>query len=181
MSAGLFKHYPRVPYLQQNAVSLLVSTRIKERVFKNPYAFLKYTVKEGETAESIAVDVYGSPLNAWIVYFSNDIVDPYNEWPKEFLEFEQYIKEKYGSIPIAKNTILHYENSAYDFTINTETYLKYSNADYVDSSITIDRTGWTAVDAYEFENRANEEKRNIELLDAIYLPIVEEELRNELF
>ena len=57
---------------------------------------MPFTIKEGERAEDIADYYYGSVDYTWLVYLSNNILDPYHEWPMAEAEFNQYLIEKYS-------------------------------------------------------------------------------------
>jgi hypothetical protein len=56
-----------------------------------------YTVKEGESAQSVALDFYGSALYHWVVLIFNEIHDQHFDWPLDQLSLEKYCQEKYGA------------------------------------------------------------------------------------
>jgi hypothetical protein len=78
-------------------------------IIKNRFAFyVEYIIGEGETPESIADRLYNDPEAHWIILLTNDIVDAQYDWPLDYHPFNRYIKNKYGSIEAAHNTIHHY-------------------------------------------------------------------------
>lgn len=176
MAAGFFEFIPTILYNNKKAKNLLVSSKLRDTVLGNRKAFFRYTVKEGETPESVALKFYGSAKMSWLVHFSNLHMDPYHDWPMSYLEFIRYLKQKYGSVPAAKANIEYYEHPDYTFNINVPTYERYSNADFIDSTLSVDRTGWTAVESYTREVQENDDKRNIDLLHPDFVYIVEREL-----
>lgn len=178
MATGFFRHIPKITYNDKGARNLLVSSKLRDTVLGNKKAFFKYTIKDGETPESVALKFYGSVKMSWVVHFSNLNMDPYHDWPMPYLEFVRYIKQKYGSVPAAKGNIEYYEHPDYTFTINIPTYQRYSNADFIDSTLSVSRAGWTAVYSYERENQENEDKRNIDLLHPDYIGRLEAELED---
>ena len=178
MSKGLFKNYPIVTYNGRLARNLMVSSKFVQDVFNNPVAFVEYTVKDDESPEQVAFNFYGSSYYSWLVLLSNKILDVHNEWPKSYKQFTDFLVQKYGSIPAAKETILHYTNPKYGFTINEATQSRYANTDFVDSSIDVDRTGWTAVNAFDYEEERNDNLRNIKIIDPSFVGQIQEEVEN---
>ena len=176
MSKGLFKNLPVITYNNRLARNLMVSSRIVRDAFNNPIAFSKYTVEDGESPEEVAQNFYGSIYYSWLVLLSNKIVDVHNEWPKTYKQFTDYLIQKYGSVPAAKEEILHYSNPKYGFTINAATQSRYANTDFVDATIKVDRTGWTAVTAFDHEEERNDNLRNIQLIDPSLVNQVQEEV-----
>ena len=67
-----------------------------KEVSNNPLLHLPYTIKEGQRPEDVAEFYYGSTDFTWLVYHSNNIMDPYHEWPKSEADFNNYLIDKYG-------------------------------------------------------------------------------------
>lgn len=178
MASDFFNNIPKVLYGDNIAKNLLVSSKLRDSVIGNGKAFLKYTIKEGETPEFVATRFYGSHEYAWIIYLANHIVDPYHDWPMPYLEFVTYIKQKYGSVPAAKGNIEYYQHDDYTFTINQSTYERYSNASFVDSTLSVSRAGWKPVYSYDREVNENDQKRNIDILHPIHLQQVQREIES---
>lgn len=178
MTTTFFENFQRVTYANKLAVNLMQSIRMRSTVLSNPLAFFRRIVLDGDTPEKVAREEYGDEKYDWVVYLSNSIVDPYHSWPKPYLEFVEYIEQKYGSVPEAKSQIIHYKNTEYDFTINQDTYDRYSNADFVDTTLKVTRDGWTPVYAYDFEEERNDALRTIDLISPRFISLLEEELEN---
>ena len=177
MAKGFFSYLPSVTYANKVSKNLLVSSKMRQTVLDNPKAFFKYIVKPAETPEMVALRFYDDTKYDWLVYFANNIVDPYHDWPKEYLEFVRYIEQKYGSVPNAKATTIHYKHDDYDFTINKDTHDRLVDADFVDTSLQIQRTGWVAVDAYSYEDEINTLKSSIEIIHPQFVPLIEDEIK----
>lgn len=178
MAKGLFKNLPIVEYDGKLARNLLVSSRIVEDAFNEPKVFVKYTLEDNESPEDVAFYFYGSIFFTWLVLYSNNILDVYNEWPKSYKQMTDFYIQKYGSVPAAKEKILHYKNSNYGFSINEETYARYANVDFVDATITVERDGWEPVTAFEYHEERNDNLRNIKLIDPVFLKQIQEEAEN---
>lgn len=175
MSKGLFKNLPIISYNNRLARNLMKSSKILNDAFNNPRAFTRITLDDNQSPEQVAQTYYGSIFFSWVVLLSNKIVDVYNEWPKNYKQFTDFLIQKYGSVPAAKEQILHYSNPKYGFTINQATYDKYSNTDFVDATIKVDRTGWTAVNAFDYEEERNDNLRNIQLIQPRFIGLIQEE------
>ena len=62
--------------------------------------FVKYNVKDWETPESIADELYGSSQYNWIVMMFNNKHDIFFDWPLSSRKFEKYIKKKYDGVTL---------------------------------------------------------------------------------
>jgi len=210
-----FKDFPTIEYNNKTVRNILTNVRLNDLVQLSAESFYPYTLQPGDKAWMIAEDYYGRPQFEWLVFMSNNIVDPYYEWHMGTVDFESFIKRKYGSIAQAKETILGYEErfvigeqaleevhdeyndivyqpgdtfkstftrrffstDSYNFLLSDtpeannlreKTFNAYSNsaADLL-----------VQVDAYTQEDFKNEERRNIKLLNRIYIRQAEEALQ----
>ena len=93
--AKYFENFPKVMYEGKEIRDITRRNQFIKNVSTNPLVYLPYTVKEGEKAEDIANWYYGSTDYTWLVYLSNNIVDPYHQWPKSTQEFNDYLIDKY--------------------------------------------------------------------------------------
>ena len=96
MSGEYFQKLPEVRY--NNVLVRDITRRVNflKQSIENPYAFLPYTIEEGDRAEDIAYHYYGDPNYAWLVYLSNNIIDPYHDWPMDEDTFHNYLIDKYA-------------------------------------------------------------------------------------
>ena len=96
MSGEYFDKFPEIRY--NNVLVRDISRRVNflRQTIENPYTFLPYTIEEGDRAEDIAYHYYGDPNYAWLVYLSNNIVDPYHDWPMDEQTFHNYLIDKYA-------------------------------------------------------------------------------------
>lgn len=91
-----FENFPIVEYEGKQVRDITRRTNFTKEVSQNPLLFMPYTVKEGERPEDIADFYYGSTDFVWAVYFSNQVMDPYHDWPKSEADFNNYLVDKYG-------------------------------------------------------------------------------------
>jgi hypothetical protein len=78
-----FQNFQIVNYDNTNAVNIMERCAILNSIFKSVYTFYPYQVKNGMRARTVAERYYGDPNLEWLVYFSNEIVDPYHQWPMD--------------------------------------------------------------------------------------------------
>ena len=190
MSSEFFANYPRIAYDISGdnstapnytvAVNLMIRNKLKEAVEDDITVYYPYVVPEGMRPDVLSYQYYGDTIYTWTIFLANNIVDPYWEWPLSYKDFREYVSDKYGSIETAKSQIHHYEYiararaektgtsdpiPAYKLEIDYQTYTE------------------TAVDereiiyAYNFEKDLNELKREIQLIDNIYIQSVQDEVR----
>lgn len=91
-----FESFPTITYEGREVKDITRRNQFVKMVTSNPLIYLPYTVKEGERPEDIANFYYGSTDYTWLVYISNNIIDPYHEWPMSEQDFKNYLIEKYG-------------------------------------------------------------------------------------
>jgi hypothetical protein len=155
-----------------------ISTRfiIKQIVGDPNLIYYDYVVRDGERPDIIAEKYYGDSRLDWVLMFFNQIHDPYFEWVKNTLEFENYIRQKYGSIADAQAEVNRYEQKIYSQSTYTndfgETIVVPAKYVTVDASTyaTLSPTDRREIDQYTHENNLNEAKRNIKILDEEFVP-----------
>ena len=123
---------------------------------KNIMEFDYYDVQDGETPEMIAYKYYGDSQLHWTILVVNDIVDYYHDWPMSVQRFEQYIKEKYTN----PQAIHHYEI--------TQTSGDTTETIDVGMNVT-DYGSATVVSNYQYEQKLQDEKRQIRLIQPRFI------------
>lgn len=103
-----FENFPFVTYGTSSAINIMERTTILNTIFKNVYTFYPYTVKDGMRARTVAERYYGDPTLEWLVYFSNNIIDPYHQWPMDEDTFNSFLISEYGSVEASMNKIVAY-------------------------------------------------------------------------
>jgi|AACY02.16.fsa_nt_gi Base plate wedge protein 53. len=92
------KYFEKFPLVEYNGKQIRdISRRINflRKSVESPYVFLPYTIEEGDRPEDVAYYYYGSTDYTWLVYLSNNIIDPYNDWPLSEDDFNNYLIKKY--------------------------------------------------------------------------------------
>ena len=127
-----------------------IMTRIKVRNYirLNGALFAKHSVKDGETPEMVAQDIYGSSTFHWILLLFNEIINTYYDWPLSVRNFQKFVTDKYTD----PNAVNHYEVS------------QSSGGDWVKITVESDFPGATAVTNIEYEATLQDKKREITIL-----------------
>ncbi len=159
-----FSYFPSVTYNSKYCKNITARSVVKSYLKKVTAVFYEYTIKDSERADIIAEKYYGSSDYTWVIYYVNDIHHPIYDWPLPYFQFISYLEQKYGSIANSKNTIHHYELSE-GIVVDSEFY--YNTVD----------ANKQIVYCYEYEQKINDEKRDIKLLDDKYLMQMVNELR----
>ena len=155
--------------------------KLRDDIFQDLAFFTKYTVIGDDRPDTVATKIYDDPTLDWVVLLSNNIVSIQSEWPLGQAAFNTYVTEKYGDETTLYSGIHHYESrevKANDGTIIIPSGARVSVGQSVsffdeESSQQIIRTDVAMpVTNYMFEEKLNDEKRNIFILKPIYLNIL---------
>jgi len=93
-----FENFPIISYQGKRVRDITRRNTFIKQISTNPYLFLPYTIKEGQRAEDIALDYYGSVDYIWVIYLANNILDPYHEWPLDTEDFNKFLIDKYADV-----------------------------------------------------------------------------------
>jgi hypothetical protein len=158
--------------------------KLKASIKNDLLTFYTYRVKDGERPDTIAHIYYGSIRYTWLVFLSNNIFDPFFEWPMSHSELEAHIASKYGSLNTAISTVHHYEEIVHSFV-----EAGYGNPRIEEQTIEIDYSRWLnlsqsgatntkTITNYEYELNYNEQKKEISLIEDIYAEDILQNARN---
>lgn len=119
-----------------------------DEIRKNLFLYDYYTVKDGETPEIIADKVYNDSMLHWVILLCNDIIDPVYDWvlPQDVLL--AHVIATYGE----ENTF-----TTHHFEDENGNWVSY---DYPNAA---------RITNMQFEEQENEKKRQIKLLQPIYV------------
>lgn len=161
---------------------------LRPDIFQNTTFFEKYKIIGDDRPDNVAFEIYDDSTLDWVILLSNNIINIQTEWPLTQVSFDTYLREKYG---VGLNTEEEIYAKIYDVHHYETIEIKNSqgvvivppglqvpsnySANYYDSFIEsqVD-TGNIAVPVtnYEYEEKIENEKRNIYVLKPRYLNIV---------
>jgi hypothetical protein len=96
-----------------NTAILDVSRRVtfSRPDYRGPNLYYPVEILAGVRPDTISDSYYKDSERDWIVYLSNQIVDPYYQWYLNDNEFLTYIQEKYGDLDIPQQKIKFWRNN----------------------------------------------------------------------
>jgi hypothetical protein len=112
----------------KSVVNVFTRVDVISAILQNSLAYYEYNVKDSDTAEIIAFKYYGDPLRSWMIFFANQIIDPYFDMPLKERDLENNLIYTYGSLANAQATlyrVIQYMNvtTTYQGTTNTISYV----------------------------------------------------------
>ena len=158
--------------------------KLREDIFQDISIFTKYQVKGDDRPDNVAYDFYGDSTLDWLVLTCNNILNVYDEWPMTQNNFENYMLEKYLSYDNI-NAVHHYETTKVTNTLGAvivpaglEVDSNYSISFYDEQieGMTTVSSPVTEITNYHYEERLQQDKRNIFLLKARFLNVVKDDL-----
>lgn len=173
----MFDNWPTVSYDLDKKGKPLQLTNITLRykineLLSSKYAVVyEYDVVDGDTADIIAYKYYEDATLDWVIYLTNNIIDPQFDWPMDSQSFNRYLRAKYGSPEAAKQQHHHYEKILRPQQIFTDGSVIAQKTVIVDKD-TYDLTSPTLrqqVDSYTYELRLNQQRSRIKILDKRYV------------
>ena len=161
--------------------NLFKKGKLREDIFQNLAFFEKYKIVGDDRPDNVAFEVYDDASLDWIVLLSNNILNIQSEWPLPQTDFDRFVLDKYGDYNTLYNGIHHYETeevkNSQGVTIvpaGLQVDSSYSVSYYdffIDQQITTGNIS-IPVTNYEYEEKVENNKRNIFLLKPRFLNIV---------
>ena len=161
--------------------NLFKKGKLREDIFQDLSFFTKYKINGDDRPDNVAFEVYDDSTLDWLVLLCNNIVNIQTEWPLIQTAFDEYVLSKYGSYDILYSGIHHYETRE---VINSQGVVIVPAGLEVPSSYSVSfydyfsdqqiSSGNIAIPVtnYEYEEKKENDKRNIYLLKSQYLNIV---------
>ena len=149
--------------------NILRRVKLRSGIRSGAFLFDNYDVFDGERPEDIAFKYYGDPEYHWIILMTNNITDRYYQWPLSQPQFQEYLKDKYGAGN--EDATHHYEITQ---TSGPTTSRDYSHMVECNS----DETNPSIISNRDYEQRKQDEYRQIRLLDRKYLRVFVDEFES---
>lgn len=191
--ANYFKNIPNLDYpsllndRQGSSDTVRVKNLFRRVVVRDDYFtkfvnFTKYKIVGDDRPDITSEDVYGTPDLDWLIMTANNIIDIKNDWPMTEFDLNLYLNEKYTPQQLVE--IHHYETIEFrDF----DNQLIIQGGLSVDENFTVQylRGGQIrrvspikSVSYFEYELNRNDEKRNINIIDKEFVPVVIKDFEN---
>jgi len=142
---------------------ILRRVKLRSGLRSSAFLFDKYDVKDGEKPEDVAYKWFGDAEYHWIILMTNNITDRYYQWPLSQPQFAEHLTDKYGAG--SEDAVHHYEKTTDSGRTssngpNDYSHLVECNEDDENPAIITNR---------QYEQRKQDEYREINLLDRRYL------------
>ena len=161
--------------------NLFKKGKIREDIFEDLAFFTKYKIVGDDRPDNVAFEVYEDSKLDWIILLSNNVLNIQSEWPLPQQQFDNYVLDKYGDYDTLYNGIHHHETveekNSQGVTIvpaGLEVQSNYSVSYYdyfIDSQVTKNNLV-VPITNYEYEEKLENNKRNIFLLKKDYIGII---------
>ena len=166
---SFFNRFPLIVYDIANTEvykllpDILRRVKIRTAVRGSSMLFDNYDVKEGERPEDIAYKWFGDAELHWVILMTNNITDRYYDWPLNAPQFAEFLTDKYGAG--SEDSTHHYEITRASGRTSGQGPDDYSHMVECNS----DEDDATAITNREYEQREQDSKRQIRLLDKRHL------------
>ena len=164
--------------------NLFMRGKLREDIFQDASVFTKYKIKGDDRPDNVAYEVYGDANLDWLVLTCNNILNVYDEWPMTQINFENYLLEKYGTYENINGTH-HFETTEVKNTsgvvilpagLEVDSNYSITFFDDVIEGMTTVSSPVTEVTNYMYEDRLQEDRRNIFILKPRFLNVVKDDL-----
>ena len=165
--------------------NLFKRTKISEQVFNDLTFFTKYQVISDERPDNVAFKVYGDSNLDWMIMLANNIINLQQEWPLEHKSYYDFLISKYGS-DAGIAGIHHYETQEIKNSVGKvivpkglEVQSDFSVTFFdtgISQEVTVSTNTVTEITNQVYEDRINDEKRNINVIKPKFIGLVIEEI-----
>ena len=160
-----FSSFPKIYYDSKGqgdpkvVTNLLKRVAIRTKVRNNASLYDTYDIMNGDTPESLADRFYDDPELHWVILMVNNVTDRYHQWPMLEQQFNTFVTEKYDN----PDGVHHYEIE--QRSGSTKTKIEVYNNSALYSGDTDFYSNATTITNREFEEREQDKKRKIKILD----------------
>ena len=152
--------------------NILRRVKLRSGIRSGSFLFDNYDVKDGERPEDIAFKWFGDAEYHWIILMTNNITDRYYQWPLTQPQFAEHLTDKYGAG--SEDAVHHYEITQTSGPTSSNGPNDYSHMVECNST----ETNPSIISNRDYEQRKQDEYRQIRLLDRRYLGTFVEEFES---
>jgi len=165
--------------------NLFKKGKFREDIYQELTTFEKYQIQGDDRPDNVAFELYGDATLDWVVLMTNNILNIQTEWPMKQADFNEYLLEKYGSYDTLYTDIHHYESNEVKDSQGIIIYPKgvrvgaAQSVSYFDfyKDLQIDIVNISRpITNYQYEEKLNDDKRNIFILKPKYLNVIFDDL-----
>ena len=160
---------------------------LREDIFQDLTFFTKYSVLGDDWPDNVANKLYENPSLDWVILLANNITHIPTEWPMPQNDFDRFLLDKYDNYDTIYNGVHHHQTvevkDSNDVTIvpeGLEVSSDFSQTyyDYYDSGMVTASNITRPVTNYEYEEKLENEKREIFILKQEYLTVIIDDIED---
>lgn len=106
-----FNKFPLIQYANNIVCNITARSIFSDETKGNWRNFHPYVIDDNDRADNLSHLYYDDPGYSWLVWMSNDIIDPYYEYPLTDNELNDYVIANIGSLAAAEKYIMYYETN----------------------------------------------------------------------
>ena len=168
--------------------NLFKKGELRPDIFQDLATFQKYQIKGDDRPDNVAQDFYQDSSLDWLVLTCNNVVNIQTEWPLTQRDFDRFLLDKYGTYADLES-IHHYETAELKNSkgvvmlekgLEVESDFSFSYYDWwlKEQKTIISANAVTSVTNYQYEEKIENDKRNIFLLKTRYLGLVMDDMED---
>ena len=168
-----FDRFPLMTYdMKNNNVYKLVPdilrrVKLRASIKSGVFLFDKFDVPMGDKPEDVAFKFYGDAELHWVILMTNNVTDRYYQWPMTQPQFQEFLEDKYDN----PDGVHHYEITRTSGRTTSNGPGDYSHLVECNS----DEDGAVSVSNRDYEERLQDQYRQIRLLDPKFITAFTEE------
>jgi hypothetical protein len=122
-----FSRFPTINYNGYDSINIMSRVKFLDKVYNDNSYYYNIDLPESVRPDLLSNQLYNDPYVSWLIYLSNNVVDPYYDWALNDYDFNNLITEKYGSVSIAQSKIAYWNNNWYDENFLNITISRYNS------------------------------------------------------
>lgn len=103
-----FDKLPTISYDNYVVKNILARSKLSDQTKNDSNIFYPYTIQHQMRVDQLSNKYYDDPGYTWLVWYANDVIDPYFDYPLSDVDFERFVEDKYGSLESALRRIYYY-------------------------------------------------------------------------
>ena len=160
---------------------------LREDIYQNLTFFTKYSIEGDDRQDNVANKVYEDSSLDWLILLANNITHIPTEWPMAQNDFDRFLLDKYDNYDTLYNGVHHHETievkDSNDITIvpsglEVSSDFTQSYYDFYVEEMKTESNITRPVTNYEYEEKLENDKRQIFILQQEYLTVVLDDIED---
>ena len=160
---------------------------LREDIYQNLTFFTKYSIEGDDRPDNVANKVYEDSSLDWLILLANNITHIPTEWPMAQNDFDRFLLDKYDNYDTLYNGVHHHETievkDSNGITIvpsglEVSSDFTQSYYDFYVEEMKTESNITRPVTNYEYEEKLENDKRQIFILQQEYLTVVLDDIED---